>query len=121
MNKIQVVYVIDPYRVALNVGAADNVSRGDKYLLYTLSDEEIIDPSSHKSLGYLEIVKGVGIVENVQDKMCTLKSCEFSSKTKKIIHGNTTFFPVPRAQESEVVQEREPFDNPEEGDYAKPV
>ena len=68
MSKIfKVVKILDDYKLAINAGAKDQISLGQKFLIYSLSDEEIIDPDTNQSLGYLEIVKGTGIVTHVQE------------------------------------------------------
>ena len=76
--------VLDDCKVVMNAGSNRKISNGQKYLIYQLSDEEIIDPDTNKSLGFLEIVKGTGTVTHVQDNMATLESCE-REKSSKII------------------------------------
>ena len=121
MKNIQVAYIIDEYRLALNIGSADGVENGQRYLVYTLSDQEIHDPSTNESLGFLEIVKGTGMIENVQEHLCTLKSCTFTSRTKSISRNNRFSNILGTSEECEIENELEPFDFPEIGDYAKPI
>ena len=68
----------------MNAGSNQKISKGQKYLIYKVSDEEIIDPDTNKSLGFLEIVKGTGVVTHVQDNMATLESCERENSSKII-------------------------------------
>lgn len=39
-----VVRVIDYYKLAINLGQRDDINIGDKFLVYYLSKEDIIDP-----------------------------------------------------------------------------
>ena len=36
--------VIDPYHIAINIGACDGVQKGQKFLIYSIDDEPLIDP-----------------------------------------------------------------------------
>ena len=66
-KQIKIVHVSDDNcDVSLNVGSINGVQEGDKFLVYSLSDHEIVDPDTGESLGYLEFVKGTGEVVHVQ-------------------------------------------------------
>ena len=83
-KQIKIVHVSDDNcDVSLNVGSINGVQEGDKFLVYSLSDHEIVDPDTGESLGYLEFVKGTGEVVHVQDKMCTITSVTYR-KPKKL-------------------------------------
>lgn len=85
-EKAMVAQVIDDYHVVLNRGNVQGVKEGDRYQIYYLGDEDIIDPETEKSLGKLEYIVGIGKVTNVQDYMCVLESCEYAKgRTKKIV------------------------------------
>lgn len=108
--------VLDSYKVVMNAGSDQKISKGQKYLIYKVSNEEIIDPDTNKSLGFLEIVKGTGVVTHVQDNMATLESCERENSSKIIrrsgIWGGTA---------EEVEASTKPFDDPQVGDLLKRV
>ena len=58
-KQIKIVHVSDDNcDVSLNVGSINGVQEGDKFLVYSLSDHEIVDPDTGESLGYLEFVPG---------------------------------------------------------------
>lgn len=117
MNKqLKVAHVIDQYTIAINAGSECGIQPGQRYLLYTLSSEEIFDPDTHESLGYLEIVKGSGKVTNVQKKMSTIKSDEYRIPTKKISRKYSLIF-----EEIETGRELLPFKSPCEGDLLKRI
>ena len=73
-ERAMVAQVIDDFHVVLNRGNAHGVEEGDKYQIYYLGDEDIIDPETNKSLGKLEYIVGIGKVTNVQEHMCVLES-----------------------------------------------
>lgn len=97
--------VLDDYKLVLNIGSYDDVVMGQRFLIYGLSDDEIIDPITHESLGYLELVRGTGSVIFIQEKMCIIKSDSTSAPLVAV----SEFF------------EPKPFSNPQEGDYAREI
>lgn len=119
MNNICVVYIIDEYQLAINVGKSQGISIGDKYQVYALSNKEIIDPYTSQSLGYLEIIKGSGKVISVQESMSIIKSIERSAFPTKIIKKSP--YGLFSESEEHVSQEYLPFDNPAVGDLAKKI
>lgn len=114
-------------KLVLNVGSDDGVKENNKFLIYALSDHEIIDPDTKKSLGFLELVKGTGKVVHLQDKLCTIESISFKNpapiKTITKKPANTLVAALGNfAVEETTIKgnpERIPFDSPEEGDLAK--
>ena len=89
-KKLKVVSLIDKYKVVINAGSNQGVKIGQRYLLYTLSNEDITDPDTNESLGFLEIVKGTGKVIHVQEKMCTIESDNYKVLPKTIKRKNST-------------------------------
>lgn len=127
-KQICVVHVQDDYKVSLNVGSKDGVSKGNSFLIYTLSDHEIIDPISKESLGFLEFVKGTGTVIHVQENMCTIESNKYeNSLPRKTIRKNAGSSLIvalngsSTTEETVIEREHVPFDNPEIGDFAKQI
>lgn len=125
-KSIYVVNIISDCRIVLNVGEIDGIKIGDKFLVYSLSKEDIIDPITKKSLGKLEIVKGKGSVVHVQSQMCTIESLHKEEKTRIIKRDNpflgcslSTMF----SQETEEknIEITIPFENPKVGDLAKEI
>ena len=74
LHNVSIAYVIDDKRLAINRGERHGVRLGQRFLVYNLSDEEILDPVTKKSLGRLEIFKGTGRVVHVQDTISTIES-----------------------------------------------
>ncbi|NBI61314.1 hypothetical protein D3Z53_25830 [Lachnospiraceae bacterium] len=97
--------VLDNNQLVLNIGSCDDVVMGQRFLIYGLSDDEIIDPITHESLGHLELVRGTGSVIFIQEKMCIIKS-----------DSTSTLF----ATVSDLLNPS-PFSNPQEGDYAREI
>lgn len=124
VKQAKIVYVSDDhFQVSLNIGKLDGVELDQKYLIYSLSDHQIIDPDSKESLGYLEFLKGSGKVVNVQDRLCTIESTEFEKNQppKTIIRTNTPVNFSSSIEEKIDKRKRLPFQNPKIGDYAKRI
>lgn len=118
----KVIEILSDCKIVINAGSNQNIHNGEKFLIYSLSDKEIIDPDTNESLGYLEIVKGTGVVTHVQEKMSTLESntYHYSSKTIKRTSPFHTVF-NPSIEEVETDKTQEPFTDPSIGDLAKRV
>ena len=119
-NKIiKVVEILDEFTLVLNCGTEDNVAVNQKFLIYSLGNE-IFDPDTKKSLGFLELVKGTGVVTHVQPKMCTVLSDTFKTAPPIIRHQN-----IPPLGRSETIERRDPerlpFKNVEISDLAKRI
>ena len=57
----------------INLGKRDGVAKGHKFVIFALG-AELKDPSSNKSLGRYEIVRGEATVLHLQESMSTLRS-----------------------------------------------
>lgn len=95
-SKPVVVNIVDHYQVAINRGSAHGVKLHDKFMIYRLSKEPVVDPTTGENLGHLEIVIGRGTAVHVQEKMTTIKSTQRDDSTKFIkksisllTYGNT--------------------------------
>lgn len=121
---LKIAAVLNDYKVVINAGADNGIRKGQRYLIYALSDHEIIDPDTGKSLGYLEIVKGTGVIIHVQDKMATLESDTYKNFSKKYRKPTNAilkpYFSSP-SEEIETERRQMPFDNPYIGDLVKQV
>jgi len=124
----KVVKIINNCQIVINRGEEHGIRTGMKILIYTLSDEEIKDLDTGESLGYLEIVKGTGVVTHTQPKMSTIESDKKRNTSRTI----TTKAPMPGFPsytksdwpQQEIVEsspEIIPFANPEVGDMVKPI
>lgn len=125
-KQLKVVSVINDFKVAINAGFKQGIKVGQKFLLYSLSDQEIIDPDTKESLGFLEIVKGTGTVIHVQEKMCTIESCDYKALPKTIRRKypkslGYSMLPDSYEEESESERAQLPFDGPVVGDLVKRV
>ncbi|WP_192035321.1 hypothetical protein [Halomonas sp. YLGW01] len=120
--------IVDEFTLVINRGRADGVSKGDLFLVYYTEDDDIIDPDTGESLGNLEVVRGVGKVVHLQEKMSTIKS------TRKAARGKTIRKLAPKGLlgmamagdfKEEIIEEPEQglleFDDPNIKDKAKPV
>lgn len=117
-----VVQIINNYRLAINKGREDGIRQGQRMLVYELSRDEIIDPNTGESLGYLEIVKGTAKVINIQAKMSIIESDQ-TRLIKKTYHPQTSRFYVDTSRPLEEIEEQLiiPFDDAKIGDQVKPI
>jgi hypothetical protein len=123
--------VIDDYKLVINRGLEHGVREGSRFLIYGIG-EEIIDPETNESLGELELVRGIGIVTNVQKRMSTVVSTKTKAPaptirtTKRNSRGVAASF-FGHVHGDEIVEERkgEPipvaFSGAKEGDRARPL
>ncbi|RRH80481.1 hypothetical protein EH244_30500 [Variovorax beijingensis] len=72
----QVVKVLDPFTVVVNIGTDQGVKPDSKFLIVGLADL-IVDPTTGKELERLEIVRGKVGVQHVQPSIATLRSIEW--------------------------------------------
>lgn len=113
----------DNFKLVLNAGSNHGIKEGDHFLIYELSDHEIFDPDTNRSLGKLEIVKGTGKVIHVQYEICTIESdkYELSHPTKKMITNKSLFYGGDIIEEQTPIKKHIPFDSPKVGDFAKKI
>jgi hypothetical protein len=111
--------IINPLRLVINRGENDGIRLQQRVLVYSISNEEIKDPNTGASLGYLEIVKGTGRVVHLQDKLATIESDKTRSYLRKLVSP----YAVSLLRDQEVIEVSEPvpFESPEVGDFVKPI
>ncbi len=113
-----VVLILSSSKIVINRGKVHGLRAGQRLLVYQLSEQEIIDPSSKESLGQLEIVKGTGKVIHLQEKMSTIESDK--KQMRRISKSSNNIYGIG----SDVVESEEnvlPFESPEVGDMVKPI
>ena len=103
---LTVAYVIDATRVVLNRGHEDGIKFGERFIVYSISRDEIRDPITKESLGRLELVKGIGKIVSVQPKISILESDEYASR----------LFAIPFGEPA-----KKPFDDPHVGDLVRKI
>lgn len=72
-SNIQVANKIEDFRIVINKGEKDNIESYMRFLVYE-DGPEILDPSTKKNLGKLEIPKGFFKVQHIQDNITILVS-----------------------------------------------
>jgi hypothetical protein len=78
--------VIDNFKLVINRGSINGLIKGERMLVYGLSNEEIIDPDTVEPLGYLELVRGTGKIIFIQDRISILESDNLPS-SHRILQG----------------------------------
>ena len=114
----KVAKIIDDSKLVINRGTAHGIRKSQRMLVYCIDDEEIKDPDTGKSLGFLELVKGTGKVISVQENLAIIQSDqekpyirEFNSPPYSLMMGKEV------VRESIII----PFDDPLVGDLVKPI
>ncbi|QGZ92043.1 hypothetical protein [Microcystis aeruginosa] len=115
----KVVKVIDNYKLVMNRGEQNGIREGQRMMVYHISNEDIKDPNTGESLGFLELVKGTGRVIFVQDKISIIETDQKKTYRKRIENPSLGL----RSYKSEVVEsdELKPFENPQIGDSVRPI
>ncbi len=104
-KEIRVAHVLSSSQVVLNIGDCDGISLNNEYIVYGLSKDAIIDPSTGENLGYLELYRGTGVVTYIQDTMCILTAMPSNPLARlQLVTGELSGT----------------FKNPQVGDYVKP-
>ena len=125
-DTIQVAHVVDRFTLVLNRGEAHGLREGQRFLIWA-DGPEINDPATGKLIGNLEVIKGKARVTHLQNDMCTVKS-DSAKTTPKIVKRFSSpmrgLFAMERGEE--VIEEQPmpqylPFENPEVGDFARPI
>ena len=118
----KVVSVLDEYKIVINKGYSDGVSKADRFLVYYLG-EEMFDPDTNESLGTLEIICGEGKPEHIQEHITTITSCKIEIKqNKKIVKRNPIF--AVYGETTETIEPEStilPFDNVKKGYLFKQI
>jgi hypothetical protein len=110
--------VVDPITVVINRGSDHGVKLGQRFLLYRLSGEEILDPVTNEPLGELEIRKGIGRVTQIQERISTLQSDDHEPMKPATIGAAAELVITGGAS---LKWRTVPFLEPAIGDLAKPV
>lgn len=120
-DEARVVAVIDAYRCVINWGSNDEVSLGDRFIIYGLGDT-LKDPETGEDLGRLEIVRGKAKAAHVQPRLATLETYERDALPGKRVIRRSPFLSALGEQVEEVGQtEQSMFRGVEVGDYARPI
>jgi len=116
----KVAKIIDDSKLVINRGKADGIREAQRVLVYCVDNEEIKDPDTGKSLGFLELVKGTGKIVSVQENFATIQSDQEKNYTREF---KSPYSDIILMRGREVIHESRiiPFDNPQVGDLVKPI
>ena len=78
----KIIKLVDEYKIAINKGSDDGIQKNYKFMIYEKGDE-LFDPDTKESLGFLEIPKLQMRVFNIQEKMTLLESAETTIETDR--------------------------------------
>jgi hydroxymethylpyrimidine/phosphomethylpyrimidine kinase len=80
----KVIKIIDTHKIAINKGSIHGITKNDTFMIFK-KGEELFDPDTKESLGYLEIPKLKMKVFNIQEKISLLESNETVIETDRKI------------------------------------
>lgn len=122
----KVIKIVDKLKLAINKGLEDSIQKNDIFMIYE-KGEELFDPDTNDSLGFLEIPKLKMKVFNIQNKITLLESIETTVETdrkvkktiKKISGGQSNVYRSlafaglgHENDETETIIEEEPKERP---------
>ena len=111
--------VINDFRLVINKGSIDDIRQDQRMLVYALSNEEIKDPNTGESLGFLEKYKGTGKVIQVLEKMSIIESDRKKNVFERVESGMPALkSPLDTFPKYKYLK---PFENPQIGDLVKPI
>ena len=116
----QVADIIDEYTLVINRGKKDDVIIGQRFIVYKLTEREIIDPETGKKLGNYEHFTGSGKIVLVTDEWSTLESNMKIESQNQDLLLNWPGIGI-RSSEWRKANKLTPFDFPKKGDYVKPA
>lgn len=122
----KVAKVIDQYKLVINKGKIHGIRESQRMLVYCIDEEEIKDPDTGESLGYLELVKGTGKIIFVQEKYSILESDRVYEPYKPMPSLSSSSIGRILDKQREELREYlqgtlRPFDNPQKEDLVKPI
>ncbi len=121
-REIVVIKVKSDTSLAINVGSEHGIKEGDKFLVYHVDSEEMKDPITGESLGFLETVRGTGVAVHVQSKMTTIESNRREKRRKIVSRSGSGAFASLMGETVEYTEpEIVPFDEPQVGDKVKKI
>lgn len=121
--------ILSPTKLVINKGSNSGLKEDLRFLIFKLSEDDIIDPETGKSLGKLEIVKGTGRIIHLQDTMATIESDQYKRvQPRRIVKTSSPNRFGLIFEPQQTIEEFNPdsktlieFDSPEVGDYAKQI
>jgi len=78
----KIIKLVDTHKIAINKGSESGIQKNDKFMIYEKGDE-LFDPDTNESLGFLEIPKLQMRVFNIQAKITLLESDETIIETDR--------------------------------------
>lgn len=118
-----VIKVLDEYKIVINRGSEHDIKTGQRFLIYKLEEEPLVDPDTGENLGQLEIVRGTGRVVHVQERLSTVESDKKGATERRIIKRKNPFVLTLGTEEEIItpISDFLPFEEPKSGDKAKPI
>ncbi len=115
----KVAKVIDQYKLVINKGKIDGIRESQRMLVYCIDNEEIKDPDTGKSLGFLELVRGSGRIIFVEEEYSILESDQIVNRL--LSPSYQAYMSTQIEMQKYLEKTLKSFDNPQIGDLVKPI
>lgn len=123
----KVVTAYDEYTCVINKGARDGVRAGQRFIIFNLQENDIIDPDTGENLGRLEIIKGTAVAAHVQEKLTTLESDQWEKDYGKVpfvprssLYGGSQPISI-NVQSDSAPLKKKPFRGLSVNDFVRPL
>ena len=110
MKNMRVVKVIDRSHIVINVGASDGISYTDRFVVFAVDSDDIIDPETGENLGKVEYIRGMAKPSHIQNRMTTLVAYSVSTNPLAIL-SQSLYDTEPQTE----------FQHVYEGDYVRQI
>lgn len=93
-KSFRVIQIINTSTIVVNAGKKDGIDTGLKCEVFA-DTQTIIDPQTHTPLGDMELFKGRGVVTQVYEKFCVVRSYKqkMAGFIPKIFHEDDEYIP----------------------------
>ena len=115
----KVAKVIDQYKLVINKGKIHGIRESQRMLVYYIDNEEIKDPDTGKSLGFLELVRGSGRIILVEEEYSILESDQIVNRP--LSPSYQAYMSTQIEMQKYLERTLKSFDNPQVGDLVKPI
>ncbi|MBB3956289.1 MULTISPECIES: hypothetical protein [Novosphingobium] len=111
----------DSERVLINAGSTNGITVGQRVVVFGVGPE-IVDPVTQESLGRFEVVRGIGKIASVMDRMAVVE-CTDIQQDRKVVKGSSLLSPRSMFSEPDVetITIRLPFQSVALGDLIRKV
>lgn len=118
MLPANVIRVLDKNTIVINQGRENGVKEGQRFLVYNIGPQSIVDAITKRHLGQMEIVKFVGVAIEVNDTESTLVRSDLTNN--KMTASKAPYY-LSRRSVAKLSKSKNARRTAQVGDLVKPV